>query len=228
MPDQLSPRHIRRRLLEFAALGAVIVTVILALPGLSEVRARLAHASFGWLALAPGLEVLSVLSYVVIFRAVFCPLMRWGISGQIAMSELAANSLLPLSGAGGLALGAWALNRGGMSAEHIGRKTVALFFLTSLGNVSILIVFAALYATGVLGHDPNAVLTYLFGTLALAAVLVVLAIPLMLRRARGAPTRDSHGRRIASGLRFARRSLAEGVPDATVVLRRRPLGVVPE
>jgi uncharacterized membrane protein YbhN (UPF0104 family) len=213
-------------LLEFAVLGAAIATVVLAVPGLSELRVRLAHASWGWLALAPGLEVLSVLSYVVLFRTVFCPRMRWRVSGQIAMSELAANALLPASGAGGLALGAWALNRGGMSAEQIGRKSVAMYFLTSLANVSILIVFVSLYAIGVLGHDLNAVVTYLFGALALVAVLGVLAIPLILRRIPGAGTPDNPLGRVATGLRFVRRALAEGVPDGVLVLRRRPVGVL--
>jgi hypothetical protein len=67
-----------------------------------------------------------VLSYAVLFRAGFCLRMRWRVSGQIAISELAANSLLPASGAGGLAPGAWALNRGGMSAEQVGRNSVAM------------------------------------------------------------------------------------------------------
>jgi uncharacterized membrane protein YbhN (UPF0104 family) len=226
MPDQLSLRHIRRRLLEFAVAGAVIATVVLAVPGLDELRGRLAHASLAWLALAPGLEALSVLSYVVIFRAVFCPRMRWRVSGQIAMSELAANSLLPASGAGGLALGAWALNRGGMSAENIGRKSVAMYFLTSLANVSLLIAFASLYATGVLDHDPNAAVIYLFGALALASVLAVLAIPLILRRIPQAGTPDNRVGRVASGIRFVRRSLAEGVPDGVAALRHRPVSVL--
>jgi uncharacterized membrane protein YbhN (UPF0104 family) len=226
MPDQLNPRHLRRRLLQFAVLGAAIATVVLAVPGLSELRTRLAHASLAWLALAPVLEVFSVLSYVVIFRAVICPRMRWRVSGQIAVSELAANSLLPASGAGGLALGAWALNRGGMSAEQIGRKSVALYFLTSLANVSILVVFVSLYATGVLRHNPNAVVTDLFAALALASVLVVLALPLILARMPGAGTPDNPLGRVARGLRFARRSLAEGVPDGLLALRRRPVAVL--
>jgi hypothetical protein len=41
------------------------------------------------------------------------------------MAEQGANSVLSVSGAGGLALGAWALRRGGMSTEHIGRRTCA-------------------------------------------------------------------------------------------------------
>ena len=50
------------------------------------------------------------------------------------MSEQAANVLLPTGGAGGLALGAWALRRVGMPAERIGRRTVAFFLVTSSVN----------------------------------------------------------------------------------------------
>jgi uncharacterized membrane protein YbhN (UPF0104 family) len=227
MLDQLSPRHLRRRLLQLAGAAVVITTVVLAAPGLGEVRVRLAHASLDWLALAVGLELMSVLSYVLIFRAVFCPRMRWRVSSQIAMSELAANSLLPVSGAGGLALGAWALRRGGMDVEQIGRKTVALYFLTSLANVSILIVVASLYAVGALGEDPNPALTYVFGGLAVASVLAVLAIPAVLR---GLPQRASPrgaaGGRIARAVGLVRRSLVDGVPDAVLLLRRRSPGVL--
>jgi hypothetical protein len=74
------------------------------------------------------LEVLSALSYVVIFRSVFCQRMRWGLSYQFGMAEQGANSVLSVSGTGGLALGAWALRRGGMSTEHIARRTGAFFF----------------------------------------------------------------------------------------------------
>jgi uncharacterized membrane protein YbhN (UPF0104 family) len=226
MPDQLSPRHFRLRLLQLAAFGLVIGTVVLAAPGLGEVRARLAHASIGWLAVAVVLEVLSVLSYVVIFRAVFCPRMRWRVSAQIAMSELAANALLPVSGAGGLALGAWALRRGGMDVEQIGRKTVAFFFLTSLANVSLVIAFALLYAVGGLGHDPNATLTAVFGALAVAAVLAVLTLPSVVRRlSRPRSGRDEQGW-VARTLALASRSVVEGIPDAVLLVRRRSPGVL--
>jgi hypothetical protein len=170
MPDELSPRHLRRRLLEFAAVGVLIGIVVLAGPGLGQLRSEVTHASPGWLIAGVGLEVLSALSYVVIFRAVFCPRMSWRLSYQIGMSEQAANSVLSVSGTGGLALGAWALRRDGMSAENIGRKSVAFFFLTSLANVAGVAAFAALYAVGVLVHDRNAALTYGFGAAALGVV----------------------------------------------------------
>jgi uncharacterized membrane protein YbhN (UPF0104 family) len=227
MLDQLSPAHLRRRLLQLVGIAAVVATVVAAAPGLGEVRERLSHASPGWLIVAPGLELMSMLSYVLIFRSVFCPRMRWRFSFQIAMSELAANSLLPVSGAGGLALGVWALRRGGMEVEQIGRKTVALYFLTSLANVSLVIAVAALYAVGALGHDPNPALTYTFGGLALAAVLAVLATPVVLRRLpQRVSARGGSAERIALALGLVRRSLMDGVPDAVLLVRRRSPGVL--
>jgi len=226
MPDQLSPRHVRRRLLQLAGVAVVISTLVLAVPGLGEVRTRLAHASLGWLALAVGLEVGSVLCYVLLFRAVFCPRMHWRFSFQIATSELAANSVLPTSGAGGLALGAWALRRGGMNVEQISRKTVSFFFLTSLANVSILITFASLYAAGALGRDPNPALIDVFGALAVAAVLAVLALPAVLRRLPQSASAGGDPGRIARALRLVRRSLMDGVPDAVLLLRRRSPGIL--
>jgi uncharacterized membrane protein YbhN (UPF0104 family) len=224
MPDELSPRHLRRRLLEFVAVGLVIGIVVLTGPGLGQLRSEVAHASLGWLIAGVGLEVLSALSYVVIFRAVFCPRMSWGLSYQIGMSEQAANSVLSVSGAGGLALGAWALRRGGMSAGNIGRKSVAFFFLTSLANVAGVAAFAALYAADVLRHDRNAALTYGFGLAALVATVIVLALPRVLTPVE--PPAPANDRRLATVLRFARDSLGQGLRDAVQLLRRRSLRVL--
>jgi hypothetical protein len=193
MPDELSPRHRWRRLLEFAAVGVVIGIVVLTGPGLGQLRSEVAHASPGWLIAGVGLEVLSALSYVVIFRTVFCAHMPWRLSYQIGMSEQAANSVLSVSGTGGLALGAWALRRHGMSVENIGRKSVAFFFLTSLANVAGVAAFAALYAVGVRVHDRNTALTYGFRAAALAATVIVLALPAVLTPVQSpAPANDRH------------------------------------
>jgi uncharacterized membrane protein YbhN (UPF0104 family) len=226
MPDELSPRHLRHRLLQLGALVTAIIVVISLGPGLGSLRHRFDHASGGWLTAALALEVLSVLSYVVIFRAVFCRQMSWRTSYQIGAAEQAANALLPASGAGGLALGAWALRRGGMSAEHIGRRTVAFFFLTSLANVGGVILFAALYATGILQHDRNAVLTYGFGAASVLAAAIVLALPVLVKpKPRTTAARVSAGR-IRSAAWVLRDSLGHGVRDAVLLLRQRSLGVI--
>jgi uncharacterized membrane protein YbhN (UPF0104 family) len=224
IPDELSPRRLWRRLVEFALVGVVIVVVVLAVPGLGDLRRELAHASARWLVAAVVLEVLSALSYVVVFRAVFCTRMSWRLSYQIGMAEQGANSVLSVSGAGGLALGAWALRRGGMGTEHIARRTVAFFFITSLANVATLVLFAVLYATGVLHHDRDAPLTYVFGGAALlASAIVVFGLP-RLRPPAAAPAPDSG--KIAQGLWFVRNSLGQGVRDALLMLRQRPAAIL--
>lgn len=224
IPDEFNPRRLLRRLLQFALVGLLIAIVVLIGPGLGDLRSHLAHATPAWLVAGVALEVLSALSYVVIFRAVFCPRMAWWLSYQIGMSEQAANSVLSVSGTGGLALGAWALRRGGMSAEQIGRKTVAFFILTSLANVTAVIVFAALYILGVLHHDRNAPLTYGAGAAALAAALFVPAVAALLRR-EPKSLRGGAGR-LGAATRFVRHSLGYGVRDGLLLLRRGSVGVV--
>jgi uncharacterized membrane protein YbhN (UPF0104 family) len=150
--------------------------------------------------------------------------MSWRLSYQIGMSEQAANSVLSVSGAGGLALGAWALHRGGMSAENIGRKSVAFFFLTSLANVTGVFVFAGLYAVGILHGDRNAALTYGFGAAALVATVIVLALPAVLKPVE--PPAPSGAHRLAAVWWFARYSLGQGLRDAVQLLRQRSLGVL--
>jgi uncharacterized membrane protein YbhN (UPF0104 family) len=226
MPDELSPRHLARRLLELAAVVLVVVLAVAFGPDLGSLRSNLERASAPWVVAGVGLEVLSALSYVIIFRAVFCPRMSWRLSYQIGMAEQAANSVLSVSGAGGLALGAWALHRGGMSTEHIARRTVAFFFLTSLANVGGVILFAVFFAVGVLGHDRNPALTYGFGAAAVAATAVV--VGLLPRLGHKTPQTEpgvDEGK-VKVALHWATYSLGDGVRDGLYLLRHRPLGVL--
>ena len=96
----------------------VLVLIALLAPGLGEVRDRLGDVAPGWLALAVALEALSCVSYVLMFRPVFCVRMSWRSSWEIGLSELAVGSVVPASGAGGLALGAWVLHQGGCQATR--------------------------------------------------------------------------------------------------------------
>jgi uncharacterized membrane protein YbhN (UPF0104 family) len=226
MPEELSPRHVRRRLLEIAAVVGAVVLVVLLGPGLGSLRHHLDHASGGWVVAGVAFELLSVLSYVLIFRTVFCRQMSWKLSYQIGMAEQGANSVLSISGAGGLALGAWALRRGGMSTEHIARRTVAFFILTSLANVCGVILFAALYLVGILPHDRNPALTYVFGALALIATALVLSVPALLGAEKSTGESRAGSGKVARALYFLRYSLAQGVRDGVVLLRQRSPGVL--
>src|SRR5579875_755722 len=227
MPEELSAHHLRARLFQLAAVVAIVVLVVILGPGLGSVRTQLKDASAPWFAAAAGMEVLSTLSYVVIFRAVFCARMSWRTTYQIGMAEQAANALLPAGGAGGLALGAWALNRIGLSVDHIARRTVAFFLLTSLANVGGVVVFAAAFAGGVLGADAQPAFTYGFGAAALAAIVLTLSIPAWYGRWRThrRPLPPDAGR-LRRGGRLVVDALGEGTADAIALLRRRPVGVL--
>src|SRR4029079_13461483 len=102
-PCARAPRGV---LVRWPVLAGAVALVSL-LPGLDSVRDAFAGARWEWLVLAPGPEGLSCLWYVLVFRAVFCPRMRWRASYEIGAAELATNSVVSVGGAGGLALGAW-------------------------------------------------------------------------------------------------------------------------
>jgi uncharacterized membrane protein YbhN (UPF0104 family) len=177
LPDDFAPRRLLRRLLEAGALLVVVVLVALLAPGLGEVRKRLADASPGWLVLGVAFEALSCVSYVLMFRAVFCRRISWRTSAEIGWAELAAGSLVPASGAGGLALGAWILRRGGMSVDHIARRSVAFFLIKSSVNFVAVAVLGTLMAVGIVGPHKSLLLTGLPAALSVAVIVAVLAIP---------------------------------------------------
>jgi uncharacterized protein (TIRG00374 family) len=171
VPEELSRRKVRKQLLFLTGVILVVVAVVTLLPGLEGLRTRLSHADPVWLVLGAGLKVLSGLGYVAIFRVVFCRRMSWRVSYQIGMSELGANALLPTGGAGGLALGAWALKRGGMPTAEIARRTAAFFMLTSVANVAGVVLIGIGLAARVLPGETNMALTLLPAAIAAAAIV---------------------------------------------------------
>ncbi|HEY1591505.1 MAG TPA: flippase-like domain-containing protein [Solirubrobacteraceae bacterium] len=226
MPEELSSSHLRARLLQLAALIVIVGVAIWLTPGLGSLRHRLGDANVPWLVVAGFAELLSALSYVVCFKYVFCVRMSWRLSYRIGMAEQAANSLLPAGGAGGLALGAWALSKGGMKAEHIARRTVAFFALTSLPNFVTLILFAILFATGLLVGNSAPGFTYGFAIAAVVLIAAVLALPRL--RDRLAARRDTTTAvgRLRRWSRTGIDSLADGVLDSIWLVRDRPVGVL--
>jgi uncharacterized protein (TIRG00374 family) len=220
LPVAVAPNRVRSALIRLVALIVVAVVVITLLPGLGELRSRFAHASAAWIVAGCALEVLSALSYVPAFRAVFCTRMSWGTSYKIAMAEQGANSLLPVGGAGGLALGAWALRRAGMPSAEIARKTVAFFLLTSLPNVASVAVLGVGLATGVLPGHVSLALALLPAVVAVGAIVATLALGRLTHRIE---TRVSHdtGRSRLARLAPALRATGDGVAEAVRLLGRR-------
>src|SRR4051794_26655140 len=158
--EQVDTRLLRRRALEAIGLLAVLGLIAWLAPGLGEVRDNLRGADGGWLAAAVALEGLSCLSYVLMFRPIFCDRMTWRSASELGLSELAVGSLLPASGAGGLAFGAWALRKSGMPALQIAERSVAFFSLKSGANfVAVAVLGIAMFAG--LGPSLSPLLTIL-------------------------------------------------------------------
>jgi uncharacterized membrane protein YbhN (UPF0104 family) len=215
LPRELEGPRLRRRAIQVAALLAVVGLVAWFAPGLGEVRDRLKGADPGWLVLAVVLELLSCLSYVLMFKPVFCPRMSWRTSYELGMSELAVGSIVPASGAGGLALGAWALRKGGMPGDEIARRTVAFFVLKSMVNFVAVVVVGIVMWLGV-GPEVSPLLTLLPATLALITLAAVPAIGLL------AASRRPKQRWLA----VATAALGDGVREAGRVLARRDWRVI--
>jgi uncharacterized protein (TIRG00374 family) len=221
VPREFSRRNLQRRLL--FALGVVIAAaaIVTLLPGLTTVRERLSEAKPTWLVLGIGLKALSGVGYVAIFRVVFARALPWRRSAQIGFSELGANALLPTGGAGGLALGAWALRRQGMSSSDVARRTVAFFLLTSVANVVALALLGLGLAVHLLPGEASPALTIIPAAVAILAVIGALGAG---RAARHLRTRLEHGdyqSRRAAALAKVTAAVADGVGDAVALLRQR-------
>jgi uncharacterized membrane protein YbhN (UPF0104 family) len=215
LPDEFQPRTLRRRTLQATLALAILAAIVLLAPGLGEVRDRLDEASPGWLALATLLEGLSCASYVVMFGPIFCTGLAWRRSWQIGGSELAAGSLVPASGAAGLALGAWVLHRGGMSGERIARRSVAFFLIKSSVNFAAVAVLGTVMAVGIFGPELSFWLT---AFPAAVAALALGGVVVIARLGRGsAPGPEAS--RVRRAIGAARLALTDGSAEALKLLR---------
>ncbi len=217
MPDEFDPRKLAKRTLQIIAALAVVGLVLLLAPGLGEVRDLLSGARPEWIALAVALEALSCVSYVMMFRPIFCRNMPWRTSWEIGLAELAAGSIVPASGAGGLALGAWILSEGGMPAERIASRSVAFFLIKSSVNFVAVAVLGTVMALGLLGTDLSPWLTIVP---AVGAMLVIAAVLVMPRLGVGEPAAADAGR-TRRALWHVRKALVGGTGEAVQIVRSR-------
>ena len=114
LPDEFSSSRLRRSLLILGAIVLLVIAAIVLVRAWRPCATASAAQARGWRSRRCCNSAVRVLRAV--FRGVFCRPMSWRTSTEIGLSELAANSVLSVGGAGGLALGAWILRRGGLRA----------------------------------------------------------------------------------------------------------------
>jgi uncharacterized membrane protein YbhN (UPF0104 family) len=212
LPDR---RRLALRLALVAGVLAALGVAVASLPGLGEVRDRLADASPGWLGAALALQVASCLAFVAAFRGVFSRRLPWRLSYEIGMAAQGTNVLLPSGGTGGLALAAWALRRTGMPAERLARRTVAFYVLTSSVNFATAAVAGGLLALGILSGGHSLLLTAGPAAAACAVIAAVLALPRLLART----SRRPHNGRVGHAVAVVESALSGGLADARLLVR---------
>lgn len=179
---------------------------------MDEIERQLAHASLGWVLAAVGLEYLSCVGYVLTVMLAF-PRGRPRPTARLAWAELAANSVLPAGGLGGLGLGAWILRRRGVPAARIARRSTVVFVLTSAVNVACLVIVGLALGLGLLPGPHNPVLTFLPAAIGVAAICLTLGGA----RLAGAVASSSRRARLAGALE----AISRGIGDTLAELRRR-------
>jgi uncharacterized membrane protein YbhN (UPF0104 family) len=187
-------------------LVALLVGLLLAVPGLSGVPDEIRQVGLGWVALALALELASAVSYVAVFRVFFDRLPARD-ARALAWTSQGSGALLPAGGAGGLAVAGLLTGLAGHPARWIARRSAGVFFVGGATSGLALVGSGAALIAGAPGpHDvPRVVLPTV---LAAAGILLIAALPFMVR-ARRAP------RWLAA--------LASGVSEAeNTVFMRRP------
>jgi uncharacterized membrane protein YbhN (UPF0104 family) len=215
LPDEVTPGRLGRRALQVFALVVVLILIAVLTPGLDDVRRLLTRAAPGWMVLGVVFELLSCASYVLMFRPIFCPRMSLRTGFELGLSELAVGSLVPASGAGGLALGAWILRREGMPGERIARRSVAFFLIKSSVNFVAVAVIGTVMALGLVGPHRSLLLTALPAGLSLVVIAAVLLLP---RIGAGPEPEDAEGR-ARRLVRAVRRAVVAGAGEAVRILR---------
>ena len=207
-------RAIVRRVGLFAVVAVVAVVGISALPGVDDVRDRLAGADPRWLAAAAGCAVGSMLGFVRALWAVFDRVVPWRRALVLGLAEQGANVLLPAGGAGGPAFGAFVMRRIGVPRELADQRHAALFLATSAVGFFALVLAGTGVAIGVLPGDVSLVASALpaAGAAALIALAAVYA-----RLPPAAP--PAAGGRVRTGVWRLRTFLHDSVRTTVDLLR---------
>jgi uncharacterized membrane protein YbhN (UPF0104 family) len=199
--------RLRTGIIWTVVLLGLALAVGLAVPDLRGVLDRATNANLGWLGLAVALEIASCLGYVVVVRLVLrrgpARELRW-----LAWAEMAFGAVVPVGGAGGLAVGAWAMRAWGASWERIANRSAVLFLLTSAVNTIVLAIAGIGVAVGLGGHLDGLTYGLLPAAIALGGIALFLSLPRIARR------RLPHGR---GPLAFVFRRAASWVNDTEAI-----------
>jgi uncharacterized membrane protein YbhN (UPF0104 family) len=173
--------RLRSGIIWAAALLLLLLAVGLAVPDLRSVLHRAAHAAPGWLIVGVVLELVSCLGYVATVRLV----LRRGPRREVralAWAEMAFGAVVPVGGAGGLAVGAWAMRAWQLPWSRIANRSAVIFLLTSAVNTITLALSGIGLMLGIGSGGRGFIYGLIPGAVAIAALGFFLAVPVVVRR----------------------------------------------
>jgi uncharacterized protein (TIRG00374 family) len=227
----------RERALLFALFVACALAflyfVLPQLGDVSETWGRLDEGDPIWLGVAIAMQVLSMVSYVAVFKGVHVPPgypIGYLETYRITMASLAATRLFAAGGAGGVALTAWALRQSGMPRREVAERMIAFLVLTYAVYMLALVVCGIGLRTGLLhGSNPfglTMVPAY-FALFAMGVFVCIAALPKELeRRLSERPTGDSRAGRVLHVILSSPERLGEGTRLAMRMLRHPDLALL--
>ncbi len=148
--------RLRNGIIWAAALLLLLLAIGLAVPDLRSVLKRVTKAEPTWLIAAVGLELLSCLGYVATVRLVLRRGPRREVR-QLAWAEMAFGAVVPIGGAGGLAVGAWAMRAWNLPWRLIANRSAVIFLLTSAINAVVLALSGIAFAVWIGASDKGVI-----------------------------------------------------------------------
>jgi uncharacterized protein (TIRG00374 family) len=231
----------KRLALLFLAFVGVVVAIYVLLPrivGLDDTLDRIGEATWYWIVVALGFNLVAFAAYVAIFRGILSGTddaemerrLDFRASYQITMAGLAATRVFSAAGAGGIVLTYWALRKAGMPRRRAACRMVALLVLLYTVYLLALVIFGVLLRVGVFPGDNPVGGTIVPAGIAGAVLLflgLISLIPQDFERriahfTQGYRRRASFARRLASGPA----TLASGTRTAIAYMRHPRQGAL--
>jgi uncharacterized membrane protein YbhN (UPF0104 family) len=224
-PTGVDLGRIGRRVALFALVAVAAVVALATLPGIGEVRDRLARAEPGWIVVSALCSLGSSLGFVVALWGVFDRVPPRGSAVSLGFAEQGANVLLPAGGSSGPAFGTFVMRRAGVPGDLAADRHVALFLITSSVSLAALVVFGVLLATGILPGEESLAWTLIPAAAGAAGI----ALALLFARTR-VPVEPPGDQRIRHAFWRLRSFLHHGVRTSIAELRHGdvllPIGAV--
>jgi len=175
--------HLRKFALRLVFFGVLAFLLLRLVPSLEQALHDLEGVSWPWLVAALGLETLSEIGYVVVWRQIVDPervLEQEGrgrrLDARLAWAQLGGGLLVPAGSFSGVGAGAVLLHRCGLPLKTVAEREFNLSFLNTAIDALALISFGVLLGLGVFAGRNDLTLTILPAVAASAGVAAAIVV----------------------------------------------------